>query len=351
PPESGDGAGVRESVSDQLDPLRRSRQTAGSRDRARRAAARGWHDRRGVVQPDGNERRRHPRDVPHPRRLARVQPTAEAGSPDVAPAPGMDRRRNRRRCDGARIAGRIRTDAIHETMKATEERLDELRRQAERTGRVDAKGIRATGAPLPEPGAEHGYYGLPLLKPPVWTWEIPLYFFVGGAAGASAMIAVAAQASGANESLVRDARRVALAGAVISAPLLISDLGRPERFLNMLRVFKPQSPMSVGVWTLVAFSTFASAAVFADELQRRTGARVTFVRDACGAAAALAGLGMSTYTGVLLGATAIPAWSQHVNMLPIHFAASAVASASSLLELCGHRHRALPLLASGAAAY
>ena len=236
-------------------------------------------------------------------------------------------------------------------MKATEERLDELRRQAERTGRVDAKGIRATGAPLPEPGAEHGYYGLPLLKPPVWTWEIPLYFFVGGAAGASAMIAVAAQASGANESLVRDARRVALAGAVISAPLLISDLGRPERFLNMLRVFKPQSPMSVGVWTLVAFSTFASAAVFADELQRRTGARVTFVRDACGAAAALAGLGMSTYTGVLLGATAIPAWSQHVNMLPIHFAASAVASASSLLELCGHRHRALPLLASGAAAY
>jgi formate-dependent nitrite reductase membrane component NrfD len=230
-------------------------------------------------------------------------------------------------------------------MKATEERLDELRRQAERTGRVDAKGIRAAGSPLPEPSAEHGYYGLPLLKPPVWTWEIPLYFFVGGAAGASAMIAVAAQLSGANETLVRDARRIAALGAIISTPLLISDLGRPERFLNMLRVFKPRSPMSVGAWMLAAFGGFTTAAVIADELQ------LTFARDAAGAGAALSGLGMATYTGVLLGATAIPVWAEHVNMLPIHFAASAVASASSLLELRGHQHRALPLLASGAAAY
>jgi formate-dependent nitrite reductase membrane component NrfD len=236
-------------------------------------------------------------------------------------------------------------------MKATEERLDELRRQAERTGRVDAKGIRAAGAPLPEPGAEHGYYGLPLLKPPVWTWEIPLYFFVGGAAGASAMIAVAAQLSGADESLVRDARRIAALGAVISTPLLISDLGRPERFLNMLRVFKPRSPMSVGAWTLAAFGTLTGATVLADELQRRADLPLTFVTNAAGAGAALSGLGMATYTGVLLGATAIPVWAEHVNMLPIHFAASAVASASSLLELCGHQHRALPLLASGAAAY
>jgi formate-dependent nitrite reductase membrane component NrfD len=236
-------------------------------------------------------------------------------------------------------------------MKATEERLLELRRQAERTGHVDAKGVRAVGAPLPEAGAEHGYYGLPLLKPPVWTWEIPLYFFVGGAAGASAMIAVAAQVSGANESLVRDARRIAALGAIVSTPLLISDLGRPERFLNMLRVFKPQSPMSVGAWTLVAFSSFSTAAVFADEVQRRTALRVSFLRDASGAFAALTGLGMATYTGVLLGATAIPAWAEHVNMLPIHFAASAVASAASLLELCGHRDSALGLLASAASTY
>src|SRR5438067_1276876 len=99
------------------------------------------------------------------------------------------------------------------------------------------------------------YYDLPLLKKPVWKWEVPAYFFVGGAAGASAVIALAAQAARADRTLVRDARWVAAAGAALSTPLLIADLGRPERFLNMLRVFKPRSPMSVGAWTLAAFGT------------------------------------------------------------------------------------------------
>jgi uncharacterized membrane protein len=229
--------------------------------------------------------------------------------------------------------------------KATEERLDALRAEAAATGRVDAKGIRAAGAPLPEASAENGYYGVPLLKPPVWTWEIPLYFFVGGAAGVSAMIAVAAQAGGADDALVRDARWLAALGAAASTPLLIADLGRPERFLNMLRVFKPQSAMSVGAWTLATFGTTSAAAVAADLV----GLRV--VRDAAAIAAAISGLGMATYTGVLLGATAIPAWAKHVNMLPIHFAASATASAVSVLQLRGHDHRALTILALGAAAF
>src|SRR5688572_10149995 len=96
------------------------------------------------------------------------------------------------------------------------------------------------------------YRDAPLLKPPVWTWEVPLYFFAGGAAGAAAVIAAVAHFGGPSfAALARDAKWVALAGALISPLLLISDLGRPSRFLNMLRVFKLQSPMSVGVWTLV----------------------------------------------------------------------------------------------------
>src|SRR5215213_2942176 len=94
------------------------------------------------------------------------------------------------------------------------------------------------------------YYDLPLLKPPVWTWEVPTYFFIGGAAGAAAVLAVAAQIANADEKLVRDARWIAAIGANLSTPLLIADLGRPERFLNMLRVFKLHSPMSVGAWTV-----------------------------------------------------------------------------------------------------
>jgi hypothetical protein len=231
-----------------------------------------------------------------------------------------------------------------------ERRLDEIRREAERTGQVSAPGVRPPGAPFPIADADHGYYGLPLLKPPTWTWEVPVYFFVGGAAGASALIAAAARRSG-RSALARDARWIAAAGASLSPPLLISDLGRPERFLNMLRVFKVRSPMSIGAWTLVAFSTSASASAFADLAGRALGplVPVRIVRDAAELVAASTGLVMSTYTGVLVGATAIPVWSEHVRVLPIHFGASAIASAASLLELAGHRDRALNWLALAAA--
>ena len=183
------------------------------------------------------------------------------------------------------------------------------------------------------------YYELPVLKPPVWTWEVPVYFFVGGAAGAAAVLAAAAQLTGADRALVRDARRIAAAGAVLSGPLLVADLGRPERFLNMLRVFKPQSPMSVGAWTLAAFGAASTAAAM---FRGRLG-------DAAAGAAAATGLVMSTYTGVLLGATAIPVWAKHKKTLPILFGASALASAAALLELRGHTEPALNALGFAAA--
>jgi formate-dependent nitrite reductase membrane component NrfD len=194
------------------------------------------------------------------------------------------------------------------------------------------------------------YYDLPLLKPPVWTWEVPTYFFVGGAAGAAAVLAVAAQFAG-DEDLVRDARWIAAGGAVLSAPLLIADLGRPERFLNMLRVFKPQSPMSVGAWTVAAFGGVSAATVLADVVRRNTNLPVKFAGDVAGVLSAATGLVMATYTGVLLGATAIPVWKENVRLLPMHFGASALGSAVSLLQLRGHRHPALNALALGAAIF
>jgi formate-dependent nitrite reductase membrane component NrfD len=204
-----------------------------------------------------------------------------------------------------------------------EERLDELR-------------VTATATRPPA----ITYYDLPLLKAPVWTWEIPLYFFIGGAAGTAAVLGFVAQLSGGDEELVKDARRIAAIGATLSAPLLISDLGRPERFLNMLRIFKPQSPMSVGAWTLAIFGGAATASL----LPGRTG-------HAAAVAAAGTGAVMATYTGVLLGATVIPVWNTHVAILPIHFGASSLGSAVSLLELRGHRGTALQSLALGAAIF
>src|SRR6266567_2934785 len=146
---------------------------------------------------------------------------------------------------------------------SSEHRLVEIRREAESKGTVVAKGIRPGGAPFPVASPETGYYGIPLLKEPAWTWEIPLYFFVGGAAGAAAVVGSIANYTGADRKLIRDARWIAAAGSVLAPALLISDLGRPSRFLGMLRVFKPHSAMSMGAWTLVGFGAGSSAAAFA----------------------------------------------------------------------------------------
>src|SRR5437016_6905847 len=225
-----------------------------------------------------------------------------------------------------------------------EGRLLEIRRQAE---------LQSVASPL---GAtpQTGYYGLPILKEPPWTWEVPAYFFVGGAAGAAAVIAAAAQLTGADRRLVREARWIAAGGAALSVPLLIADLGRPERFLNMMRVFKPQSPMSVGVWTLLGFSAAATATAFADFMRERYGPSLPLrVLENTGQAASLAfGLPFSNYTGVLIGATAIPVWNQNVAELPIHFGASGLSAAVGMLEMMGHRKsRALHMLGLGAAIF
>jgi len=235
-----------------------------------------------------------------------------------------------------------------------ERRLDEIRREAEQRGQLQVVGVRPPGAPFPQATPENGYYGIPLLKQPPWTWEIPLYFFVGGASGAAAVIGAIADYTGADRELVRHARWIAAAGSVISPALLISDLGRPERFLAMLRVFKPRSPMSVGVWTLLAFSSGAAAAAFAGFLRDRYGASLPLrVIENAGQAASLAfGLPFANYTGVLIGATAIPVWNRNAGDLPLHFAASGLGAAVGILELAGHRkNRALQALGLGAALF
>lgn len=235
---------------------------------------------------------------------------------------------------------------------AREQRLLELRREAELGGKVRGAGVRPQGAPFPTATPETGYYGIPLLKQPSWTWEIPLYFFVGGAAGAAAVIGAIAAYTGADRKLVRDARWIAAAGAVISPALLISDLGRPERFLNMMRVFKPKSPMSVGVWTLLGFSGGAAAAAFAGFMRERYGPSLPIrVLENAGQAASLGfALPFFNYTGVLIGATAIPVWNENAGNLPLHFGASGAGAAVGLLELMGHeKNRALHALGLGAA--
>lgn len=175
------------------------------------------------------------------------------------------------------------------------------------------------------------YYGRPLLKEPVWIWAVPLYFYAGGAAGAAAALGAAAQAAGRDElhGLITRCRRIAAAGTLAGTALLIHDLGRPQRFLNMLRVFRPTSAMNLGSWMLAGVTSL-SAGSAALARSRGAGRRLG---DAAGLGAGVIGLPVSGYTAVLLSDTAVPLWQTTRKSLPVLFVASSMSSATSLLAL------------------
>jgi hypothetical protein len=188
------------------------------------------------------------------------------------------------------------------------------------------------------PEAEfRSYYGQPVLKPPVWHEpHMPVYLYLGGLSGASSVVAAVARFSG-HDRLALAARMTAFAGAGLGSGFLIAELGRPERFLNMLRVFKVTSPMSVGSWTLAVHGglTAAGAASAVTGLLPLAG-------DAAVMASALTGPVMATYTGVLLADTAVPAWHAARREMPFLFAGSALASAGAAGMLTTPRAEAAP---------
>ena len=237
--------------------------------------------------------------------------------------------------------------------RPNEQRLEQLREKAWKDGIVPGRGVDVTGGPMPR---KPGYYGQPVVKPPVWTWEVPLYFFFGGIGGMSGAIAAGAVLFH-HGDLARMAMWIAaIAGAVLSPILLIMDLGRPHLFLNMLRVFKHRSAMSMGAWILTAFGMCAFPGLIALELHAHQifpGTLDQLLRIGAGIfifGAAIFGTLLATYTGVLVGATAIPAWFLHRTLLPIHFGTAGLGSAAGLLELLGHRSAALHFLGFYAAA-
>ncbi|WP_223640433.1 NrfD/PsrC family molybdoenzyme membrane anchor subunit [Corallococcus sp. EGB] len=186
----------------------------------------------------------------------------------------------------------------------------------------------------PDSAEAPSYYGMPVLKEPTWIWTVPAYFYVGGVAGASSVLGVALEHLGGwrLQRLAGRCHAVATAGDIVSAGLLIYDLGRPSRFLNMLRVFRPTSPMSMGSWVLSGSGAVNTAALV---LRRMPGALGVMGR-AAGMVGAALGLPLAGYTAVLVCNTAVPLWQQVGRTLPLFFMASAAASAGSLLSLFPH---------------
>jgi hypothetical protein len=169
------------------------------------------------------------------------------------------------------------------------------------------------------------YYGLPVLNAPVWkAQDIGGYLFCGGLAGTASVIAAGADLTG-RPTLARSAK-VGAAGAIgVGMAFLVHDLGRPARFYNMLRVFKPTSPMSVGSWLLAAYGPAAVVAA---------GSAITGRSRAVGAVAtataAVLGPAVASYTGALIADTAVPAWHEAHRELPYLFVASAATAGAGL---------------------
>jgi len=178
------------------------------------------------------------------------------------------------------------------------------------------------------------YYDQPPLKASPWGWKVSAYIFIGGAAGAAQVIATVAGLADRRRyrGIVRNGRLMALAGVALGAPLLIADLQTPQRWYNMLRIFRPTSPMSIGTYVLTSFAGL-SAVLAVAELRRGPGEGASAVERAAEIPAAVAGAAMSIYTGALLGATSTPLWAAAPRLIPALFGASAMASAAAALSL------------------
>ncbi len=212
---------------------------------------------------------------------------------------------------------------------------------AERTGGGGRRGRRKKGRaeePMVPDATFTSYYGRPVVKAAPWEAAIPLYLFMGGIAGGSSLLGAGADLT--DRPALRRAARISATGAIsVSLLALVADLGRPERFVNMLRVFKPTSPMSVGTWILTAYgpgAVVAGAAEVAKLLPVRFGFLSTLIEWAArpaGLAAAAFAPGVASYTAVLLTNTSTPAWHDAHRELPFVFVGSAAAASGGLAML------------------
>ncbi|MFB4319548.1 NrfD/PsrC family molybdoenzyme membrane anchor subunit [Actinomadura sp. 21ATH] len=209
-------------------------------------------------------------------------------------------------------------------------------------GRERLRRRRRRGEQVVVPEAEFGsYYGRPIIKAPTWAArDIAGYLFLGGLAGGSSALAAGAEFTG-RRALARTAKIGGLGAIALSTALLIHDLGRPARFLNMLRVFKPSSPMSMGSWILMTYGPAAGIAAVTD---------VTGLFPRAGRAAtgwtALSGVAVASYTAVLISDTAVPAWHEAHREMPFVFVGSGAAAAAGLGLLAAPVRETVPARAA-----
>lgn len=202
-----------------------------------------------------------------------------------------------------------------------------------RSGR--RRGGSGDGAPVVPDATFTSYYGRPVLKPSPWQADIPAYLFLGGVAAGSSLLAAGADLT-ARPTLRRTGRVGAMVAILLTFVALVHDLGRPSRFVNMLRVAKPTSPMSMGTWVLSAYGPAAGLAGAAEIvpslpfLPRWLRTLVHGLGRPAGLGAAALAPAVASYTAVLLADTSTPAWNTARHELPFVFVGSAAAASGGL---------------------
>src|SRR5215216_785659 len=192
---------------------------------------------------------------------------------------------------------------------------------------------------------ERNYYGIPPIKEHTWTWEIPIYFWLGGiGAGSHVASTIARMVGHKDRAFLRTARYTTLITMILSPILLIMDLGRPERFYNMLRIVKWRSPMSMGTWALTSFGALTGLAATSQAAEDGLLGGDNALARLAGALPArfisvLAlpfGFFVGAYTGVLIGATSIPMWARNVVLMGPTFLSSALSTGLSAISFVLH---------------
>lgn len=194
------------------------------------------------------------------------------------------------------------------------------------------------------------YYGKPTVKPSKYGALVWSYVYVAGIAGGAQIIATVADLvrKPRLQSVVRNGRYLALAGPVLGAPLLIADLHTPNRWYNMMRIFRKTSPMSIGSYLLTSFSATSGLTAAAQLIGgANPDSKMKRAAGVMQIPAALTGAGMGMYTGSLLSSTSTPLWAAAPRLLTARFACSAVATAAAALSLGerwnGDRRNCAPL--------
>jgi formate-dependent nitrite reductase membrane component NrfD len=219
--------------------------------------------------------------------------------------------------------------------------VSETRRDQQGNGQVETTHHPETDAKR----QDKNYYGIPPIKRAHWTWQIPIYFWIGGLGAGVHLFSTMAQILGhKDEALTRASRYTVLGTMVVSPVLLIWDLGRPERFYNMLRILKLRSPMSTQSWSVFAFGNLggliAARQAAEDGLLGTDNLLVKLAKlipaRFLSLVALPVGINVGSNTGNLISATSIPIWARNWLFMGPTFLTSGLSTALSWLSLVLH---------------